>query len=269
MTRSPGRPTVGVAALVCLAAFALAGCSERPDDPADRPAADESSVADSSASTAPATPSETTSTGTTASSDPEPTDGATAGGAGRAPGGLRGRLLAAADLPGFNQEFRWTQGRTRSREPRAPFGTCQRFAMTSIGASGVATRGYRPADPEAGDRAGELVAEFPDSTTARRAFAVLKSWRAQCAGRLKRFDRSHVGAFEDVPVAGGTGGWYLLTYGPVSGDPDSGYFDAQGMAVVGSRIAMVEMVLAGQDYDYAPGHEPMVDAVRRAAAELS
>ena len=40
-----------------------------------------------------------------------------------------------------------------------------------------------------------------------------------------------------MPV--GTAGWYLLTYGPVQGDPDSQFFDAQGMALVGSRIAMV------------------------------
>ena len=41
------------------------------------------------------------------------------------------------------------------------------------------------------------------------------------------------------------------------------------MAVVGSRIAMVEMILAGQDYNYEPGHEPMVAAVQRAAGKLS
>jgi hypothetical protein len=41
------------------------------------------------------------------------------------------------------------------------------------------------------------------------------------------------------------------------------------MAVVGSRIAMVSMVLAGQDYGYEPGQEPMVAAVQRAARLLS
>ena len=63
---------------------------------------------------------------------------------------------------------------------------------------------------------------------------MLKSWREKCADRLTRYDRSEVGALEDVGVPGGTGGWYLLTYGPVPGDPDAGFFDAQGMAVVGS-----------------------------------
>jgi hypothetical protein len=172
-------------------------------------------------------------------------------------------------MPGFNAEFRWVEASTSSREPRTPFGTCQRFDMTTIGATGVVLRTFRPKVAEAGDQAGELVAEFPDSTTARRAFAVLKSWRAKCADQLKRYDRSDVGGLEDVDVTGGTGGWYLLTYGPVPGDPESQYFDAQGMAVVGSRIAMVELIAPGQDYNYEPGQEPMVAAVQRAADKLS
>ena len=98
--------------------------------------------------------------------------------------------------------------------------------------------------------------------------AVLKAWRAQCADQLKRFDTSRVGALQDVSVDGGTGGWYLLTYGPVTGDPDADFFDAQGLAVVGTRIAMVEMVLAGQDYNYEAGQEPMVAAVQQAASKL-
>ncbi len=56
-----------------------------------------------------------------------------------------------------------------------------------------------------------------------------------------------------MPAGAGQAGWYLLTYGPVPGDPDARFFDAQGTALVGSRIAMVSMVLAGQDYDYPAG----------------
>jgi hypothetical protein len=40
------------------------------------------------------------------------------------------------------------------------------------------------------------------------------------------------------------------------------------MAVVDARIAMVSMVLAGQDYTYRAGREPMVQAVQRAAQLL-
>jgi hypothetical protein len=60
-----------------------------------------------------------------------------------------------------------------------------------------------------------------------------------------------------------------VNYGPVPDDPDAQFFDAQGMAVVGSRIAMVEMVLAGQDYNYEAGQEPMVTALQHAAARLT
>ncbi len=272
-TRALARPVVAAAAGLACLTFALAGCSgpsatSDRDEPAARTSSaaaptttPESEAAEPTETTSSAVPEETESTEASA----EPSATATAA----ASGGLRGRLLTAQEMPGFNDEFRWTEAATRSREPRTPFGTCQRFDMTTIGATDVALRTFRPAVAEAGDQAGELVAEFPDSTTARRAFAVLKSWRAKCADQLKRYDRSDVGALEDVPVDGGTGGWYLLTYGPVSGDPEAQYFDAQGMAVVGSRIAMVELIAAGQDYNYEPGHEPMVAAVQRAAGKLS
>jgi hypothetical protein len=268
LPRAFARPTVALATFACLGAVTLSGCNDAtgtatqsateatspaPTAPATTAGADESS--------APATPTPTTTSA--APSPSEPTSSAPAGG-----GGLRSRLLGAADVPGFNDGFRWAEGRTGSQEPRTSVGTCQRFAMTSIGATDVAVRDYRPVSGGTQDHASELVAEFPDSTTARRAFAVLKAWRAQCADRLKRYKTSRIGKLEDVSVDGGTGGWYLLTYGPVAGDADSAFFDAQGMAVVGTRIAVVEMVLAGQDYNYEPGQEPMVAAVQRAAGRL-
>ena len=49
---------------------------------------------------------------------------------------------------------------------------------------------------------------------------------------------------------------------------DAAFFDAQGMAVVGTRIAMVEMVLAGQDYNYEPARSRWSPAVQRAARLL-
>ena len=80
--------------------------------------------------------------------------------------------------------------------------------------------------------------------------------------------RRDVAAMRSVSVAGGQAGWYLLTYGPVKGSTDEQFFDAQGMALVGTRIAMVSMVLAGQDYDYPAGQEPMVAALQRAARTI-
>ncbi len=136
-------------------------------------------------------------------------------------------------------------------------------------------RRFRPADGGSGStgagpapRGGELVATFPDDLTARRAYAVLKAWRADCRQRLSRYARVRVGGLQDVAVTGGSASWYLLTYGPVAGDRDAAVLDAQGMTVVGSRIAMVSLVAVGQDYDYEPGQEPMVAALQRAAQKI-
>jgi hypothetical protein len=138
--------------------------------------------------------------------------------------------------------------------------------MTSIGAERVAVRRFAA---EGRKRAGELVATFPDALTARRAYAVLGAWRAKCADRLEGYRRVDVGKQQPVPVSGGQGSWYLLVYGPVKGDPDTGYFDAQGAALVGNRIAMVSMLETGQNYDYEPGKEPLVGALGAAAHRLS
>ncbi len=230
-------------AVACVAV--LAGCGQEPSK-APQSSGSSSGPAPTTGSSAPAT---------SATSRPPPTS--------------PGPLLSAAELPGFNDEFRWRQGPTRTREPAASFGTCQRFGLLAIGAERVVLRRFTPVDGSAEhDRAAELVATFPDAMTARRAYAVLTSWRARCADRLSSYARSKVGGLHDVTVDGGRGGWYLLTYGPVKGDPDSQFFDAQGMALVGSRIAMVSMLLAGQDYNYAAGQEPMVGAVQRAAQKL-
>jgi hypothetical protein len=183
--------------------------------------------------------------------------------------GIRGGLLPADQLPGFNDEFAWRERSTRMREGRRPFGTCHKFAMTSIGATRVTVRRYVPAAKSPGSTASNLVAEFADDMTARRAYEVLKSWREQCADRLKTHPSSDVGALKQIPVDGhgAVGNWYLLVYGPAD-RPDSSSFDAQGLTRVGSTISVVQMSLEGQDYDYPSGGEPMVGAVRKAATRI-
>lgn len=179
------------------------------------------------------------------------------------------RLLTAAQVPGFNEQFTWKEAGTRKNEGANPFGTCHKYAMTSIGAMRVVVRGFEPEGPADGASAAHLVAEFADSRTARRAMEVLKSWRGQCEEELSDYDRREVGALEPVDAPGADAGWYLLIYGPVEGgSPDEGYFDAQGHTRVGKRISVLEMRLVGQDYNYPAGQEPMVEAVRMASAEL-
>lgn len=183
------------------------------------------------------------------------------------------RLLTAREMPGFNESFRWRVGSTRTREDRRPFGTCHRFPMMSVGATEVAVRGYEPVGPADGVTAAHLVADFVDPKTAQRAYEVLKSWREQCADQLRRrYDRVEVNGLQsvEIPGSGGAtaGNWYLLVYGPASGERDAGYFDAQGFTRVGSTISVLQMRLVGQDYNYPSGREPMVQAVTTAAAKL-
>lgn len=183
---------------------------------------------------------------------------------------MRARLLTAEELPGFDEDFIWTTATTRTSEGRKPFGTCHKFAMTSIGAMRVTMRDYLPpAGTEEGVGGSNLVAEFPDQRTARRAFEVLQSWRGQCEEELQEYERRSIGGFDTVQVDGAEGGWYLLIYGPVEGgSPDDGYFDAQGFVRVGKRISVLQMRGIGQDYNYDTGQEPLVEGVRTSAAKL-
>ena len=177
-------------------------------------------------------------------------------------------LLPAAEMPGFDEEFIWSSGRTRPTEPRRLIGTCHRFSMLSIGATEVAHRSYDP-PPNGNAAASELVADFADRKTAWRAYRTVLSWRESCPSQLRAYPRTDVSLLEDVSVERGEAGWWLLKYGPIGDDPDVAAFDAEGVALVGSRVAVVQMVLYGQDYSYEIGQEPMAEAIRRAAARIS
>jgi hypothetical protein len=71
-----------------------------------------------------------------------------------------------------------------------------------------------------------------------------------------------------VAVPAGTAGWYLLTYGPVRPGSDDAVFESTGLALDGTRIAVVDMRLEGQDFNYPAGREPMAAAVGLAAGLL-
>lgn len=246
-----------LAPTLLLALLGLAGCGPEPAAPGDT---DETPVA--TESDAPSEePSDEMSPEPSESSEPaEPS-------AEPGTGTLNDALLPAEEVPGFNDQFTWAERATETSEPRDLAGSCHQFEMTSIGAEKVA---YRTYDATAGDdsEASQLVAQFPDEMTATRAFEVLKSWREGCAKNFKQYDRVQVGDLEDVDTEAGVSHWYLLTYGPAEGDPDTGYFDAQGIAMVGNRVTVLRLALIGQDYNYEHGQEPMVEAVRAAAARL-
>lgn len=269
--RRPGgpsrRPAIrALAAGAALAALvALTGCGGNDDEaPVRRAAGNERS---DEKPTVPASPSPTISESPSPSpspspSSPEPSPSSSG------PLSLRDRLLTAAELPGFNDQYTWTEGRTSKTEPESLAGTCHQFSMLSIGALKVAYRDYEPAEGD-NSQASELVADFADEETARRAFEVLESWRTKCDKALAKYDKRQIGELEDVPLEGGPAHWYLLIYGPADERGDESYFDAQGFVLVGKRIAVVRMALVGQDYNYEAGQEPMVTAVQAAAGKLT
>lgn len=261
------RNRLTTALAVSALALAVSGCgSERP---ASRTAASKESSS-SAAATKPAASAEpaepVASQGPSPSQSPAEPPSEPSG-----PLTLEDRLLTAEEMPGPNDEFSWKVAGTRTEEGTEPFGTCHKFAMTSIGATRVVARDYVHAGGASPDEvdAGHLVAEFADARTARRALEVLKAWRGQCEEELGEYDTRKVHDFEPVEVPGGDGGWYLLIYGPPEGEmPDVGYFDAQGMVRVGKLISVLRMRGIGQDYNYPAGEEPLVFGVRAAAAKL-
>lgn len=254
MTARPRLARWTVPVLLTSSALLLAGCGDRG---AEAGPGDGASVAEESPTEEP-TPTE--------SSEPsEPTEEPTE--SPEPAGSLTDALLPGEEVPGFNDEFQWSDGPTQETEPAELAGTCHRFELTSIGAEQVAYRTYDAV--QGGDsQASELVAQFPDDETAARAEQVLQSWRKGCAKNLKKFDSVDVGDLTDVPVEGGAGSWYMVSYGPAEDDPEAGYFDAQGIVHVGNRVAVLRMALIGQDYNYTVGEEPMVGAVQAAAARL-
>jgi hypothetical protein len=259
------RLTVGLTAAI----LALAGCAADVEPEPRRAASAEETEQSSprapksarTTSPSPASPATTEATPTTETS---PTAEAVAVNT-----TATDRLLTAAQVPGFNEQFTWKEAGTRKNEGANPFGTCHKYAMTSIGAMRVVVREFEPEGPADGATAAHLVAEFADSRTARRAMEVLKSWRSQCNEEISTYDWNEVHGLETVEAAGADAGWYLLIYGPAEGgSPDEGYFDAQGLTRVGKRISVLEMRLVGQDNNYPAGQDPMVEAVRTASAEL-
>jgi hypothetical protein len=250
---------VAAAALGCAV---LAGCAPGTENSSGAPRPQRSPV--EKATSAPADPGRSASSAA-ATSPADPAPSATAPGPAAT---LEDRLLAGSEVPSADGAGAWADGTTSRQEPGGRFGTCQKFAMTSIGAMRVVVRAYAPS-PAADDvRAGELVAQFADPDTAARAFEVLKSWRAQCGEELADDHDPRVGALQDVSVPGGAGGWYLLSYGPAAGQPGARWYDAQGMARVGNRIALVALAHAATGHG-APEPSAVAGLVAAAGGRLS
>jgi hypothetical protein len=243
------------AAVLLAALLTTAGCAGSDDSPGTP-----------QAGTSPTGPTASTSMQATQPTPPtESTTAPTASGP-PSPAALVDRLLPTGLVPGLTRTWKWQDGDTG--EPTTdPFGTCAKTDLLSIGATQVVERTYFPPD-DSDDNAAEQVAEFPDAATAARTWAVLRSWHDRCA---KSTAADHpglrVGALTPVPVAAGSGRWYLLSWQPAG--EETGRFEALGMVLNGTRIAVLRIDNSGQDHDYPPGQEPMVSMVTAAAGWLT
>ncbi len=252
---------VAVAAGAVVCGGALAGCSVSSDDEPDPPKGNGSS------GPATATSEPTQDPSSTANPSAEPSPSSTASAPGPSPVAA---LLAAAELPQFNDTSVWTERRTGPAGAR-PFGLCQRFSLLDIGAMSAVERTFTTgtSSPDnAGDTAGQQVAEFPDAQNALRASKVIEAWHGQCAGRIKGRNIK-VRPITDVAVPQGRAWWYLVSYERRG----TGHFHSLGLVVSNSsptntRMTLIRMDHDGQDHIYEPGMDPMELAVKAASARL-
>jgi hypothetical protein len=251
------RQTLAALTVVSLAVGAVAGCGTQTDgrDSAAEPRPTTRHTTEAPATPSPPSDTETPAVTTSPSAQPSPSSSEPP-----AATGLAGRLLEAAEVPGFDDGFTWSTSTTGKGEGTGLSGRCHEYALTSIGAFKVVHRAFTPAAD--GSQASQgaataVVAQFPDADTARRADAVLRSWHDKCA---ERHNDTDVGPLQDVPIDDALGGWYLLSHGSTQ--------DAQGYARRGSRIAVLTLSTDGGEHTYAPGDEPMAIAIRRAAEKL-
>ena len=226
----------------------LAACGNDPaSSSADRDAAGDD----------PATPSETvTSEPADEPTEDTPADGATSE---PAPAGLEARLLGAHELPGVNDATVWTVAST-APEDGQPFGTCQRFDLTSLGAGDAVVRTFSSNQDSV--EGGQVVAEFSDPKSAWRAHQVLKTWRQKCKEQIEA-DEVVVGPLQSVAKGADA---YVVRYGDAGADEQQ--WDGVGISRRGPLVSVVQIGLVGQDYNYPAGEEPAAQAARAALAKL-
>jgi hypothetical protein len=246
--RPASRLATGVVAVVLLLAT---GCTDSDDGPRAAETPDAPATRTTSAAPQPST------TPTTASATPVPDETP-----------LVDRLLPTGQVPGLNAQWAWQDGDTGA-PGSDPFGLCAQTApgadLLSIGATDVVARTWFPPD-DSDDSAAEQIAEFPDTATANRAWAVLGSWHKRCGKTLDAGSNLRVRSMVPVSVEEGSARWYLLSWQPAG--EETGRFEALGMALNGARIAVLRMDNSGQDYNYPRGQEPMVGMVTAAASWL-
>lgn len=264
VARATSRPvTAFLAAALCLAA--LAGCNNDPDDSSspDEPSATPTEATASSAPTEPVetetTPTEAESTSTPPDDNPSDSD----------PARAKQAQIPARQLPGFNPEWKWTKRSSGPGPGQDVPSVCMQSSLTAIG--GVAE--YRTDFDSPLDDSSWAVQEtvvFPDEQTAITSESVLDAWQKKCARYAKSAGLKDVKVtrLSEVSTATGPGQQWLVMYGPVPGDPDASWMQAEGYVRDGDTMTYLVMTTAGQDYNYESGQEPVAQGLQVAAERL-
>ncbi len=264
--RKPPAATVLVAATLSLTlGLSLSACSE--DEPSPTAADVEETPSSPTSSTASSSPTASTPTESAASSASTPTlsvsEQPTATITRPAPVQVAAMLLPADGMGKLNAEWTWAAGNDFDSEPDR-LASCHRAALQDIGARKVAVREYT-SELDAGVRAHHLVAGMPDELTARRAYAVLESWRDGCQARLearaKGKDGVRVTDPESVRTSADAASSYVVFQPTATG---STRVENVALARDARVVHLVVVELEGDDFSYPRGRTPAAVGVRNA-----
>jgi len=255
--------TITLAAVLCLGA--LAGCNNDPET--DESAGDTTSAAtDAPTSGAPSQDTTTDPTEETATTPSTPPDGDPSD---SKPGRAKRAQIPARQLPGFNDQWKWTKESSGPGPGQDVPSVCMKNSLTAIGGvSEYRTSFDSPLDDNSW--AVQQTVVFPDDETAKTSQSVLQAWQAKCAKQATSLGlkKVKVTPISDVETVVGPGQQWLVTYRPVAGDPNASWLQAEGFVRDGDTMTYLVMTTAGQDYNYEPGNEPMAQALAVAAQRL-
>lgn len=228
-----------------------------PSSPGASTSAPAQSVPASPSASALATPTTTPTSGQSSASG--------SGGDGQAGSpDIASMLLPASRMGKLNEQWTWAAGSDFGTEP-ANLTACHKVELQVIGADDVAVREYT-SRLDATVRAYHLVASFADDVTARRAYAVLQSWRDDCRRRLEQRDRGADGVqvtpAEPVRSLAEAASSYVVFAPTATG---SARIDNVASALRGSVVDVVVVRLEGNDFNYPRGGTPAAVGVRTAA----
>lgn len=167
----------------------------------------------------------------------------------------RSVLLQAAQT-WYNQAGDFQASSTVHGPGDVPVSVCQRGSLAKLGVVAMWRRDFVFRDA-GGPLLRSAALQFADAQTASAAYRTLQAWAGECEAtvRSRGYD-SFVdnGQWYDVDSGEGSAQFRSgMQFGPVDGDTtgEMTYFEDQAVAVVGSRVMFMSLLVAGQDHNWA------------------